>query len=133
MNLSLRHRRDHLARAVMEGTVFELRWAADEIRAAGIEIARLSMVDGAAKSPLWPQIVADAVGVPLAVPAVADAAALGAAILAAVGAGLLPDAERGAVAWQVPEHFFEPLPASRLALDDAYAAYRKVVQALAAQ
>lgn len=132
LNLSLRHRRDHLARAVMEGTVFELRWAADEIRAAGIEIARLSMVGGAAKSSLWPQIVADVVGVPVAVPALADAAALGAAILAAVGVGLLRDAEKGAVAWQVPERLLVPVPAARTALDSAYEAYRKAVRALAA-
>ncbi len=127
VNLSLCHSRNHLARAVMEGTAFELRCAIEEIRASHISIVELTMVGGAAKSPVWPQIVADVVGVPVTVPAVADAAALGAAILAGVGAGLLPDVEQGATAWATSGRLFQPEPSSQVILDHAYRAYRKIL------
>ncbi len=46
---------------------------------------------GAAKSPLWCQILADVLGLPVKVPVVKEATALGAAILAGHGIGLYPD------------------------------------------
>ena len=130
LNLSLNHSRGHLARAVMEGTAFELRWAVEETRAAGVEVAALTMVGGAAKSALWPQIVSDILDVPVTVPSVRDAAARGAAILAGAGAGLLQDAEAGFAAWRGGEMSLEPAPAHRPALDQAFARYQALVQTL---
>lgn len=73
--LTLRHGRAHMARAVLEGVAFGLRdffesMRGDEVRLTG----------GGARSALWRQIVADALGVPVVV---ADGdAATGAAMLA---------------------------------------------------
>jgi autoinducer 2 (AI-2) kinase len=50
---------------------------------------------GAAKGTLWPQIVADVLGLPLRVPAVTESTALGGAVYARLGAGL--DDDIGAV------------------------------------
>ena len=44
------------------------------------------------QGPLWPQILADALGVPVRIPVVKESTALGAAIYAGVGAGLYADA-----------------------------------------
>jgi L-xylulokinase len=115
----------------MEGTAFELRWAVEEMRAAGVEVAELTMVGGAARSTVWPQIVTDVLDVPVTVPAERDAAARGAAILAGVGAGLLPDAEAGFAAWRGGEQGLTPRPEHRPALDEAYAQYREMVRRLA--
>jgi xylulokinase len=130
LNLSLNHGRGHLARAVMEGTAYELRWAVEETRAAGVEVSELTMVGGAAKSPLWPQIVSDVVEVPVAVPEMRDAAARGAAILAGVGAGLLDDVEAGFASWQGESDFLQPASADRATLDGAFAAYKVFMQRL---
>jgi autoinducer 2 (AI-2) kinase len=46
---------------------------------------------GAAKGTLWPQIVADVLGLPLRVPAVTESTALGGAVYARLGAGLDDD------------------------------------------
>jgi autoinducer 2 (AI-2) kinase len=46
---------------------------------------------GASQSPLWCQILADVIGLPVNVPVVKEATALGAAILAGKGAGLYAD------------------------------------------
>lgn len=131
VNLSLGHSRGHLARAVMEGAVFELRWAVEEMRATGVEVDELTMVGGAAKSSLWPQIVTDVLGVPVTLPAVKDAAARGAAILAGAGIGIYPDAEAGFAAWCGDEACLRPQPSHRFALDQAYARYRTLAQTLA--
>ncbi|MCX6030347.1 MAG: FGGY family carbohydrate kinase [Chloroflexi bacterium] len=131
MHVSLGHSRDHMARAVMEGTAFELRWAVDEMRSAGVAVAELTMVGGAARSSVWPQIVADVLDVPVTLPAMKDAAARGAAILAAVGAGILPDAEAGFGAWQGQEHHLHPTSERRQFLDEIYTRYQALAQTLA--
>ena len=101
--LNLAHTRDDLARAVMEGIAYELRWALAELAAHGVAAHELVMVGGAAKSPLWPQIVADVTGLPVVLPSVDEAAARGAAILAGVGAGIFADAESGLAAFRGQE------------------------------
>lgn len=130
VNLSLNHSRGHLARAVMEGTAFELRWAVEETRAAGVEVSALTMVGGAAKSPVWPQIVSDILDVPVNVPAVRDAAARGAAILAGAGAGILSDAEAGFAAWEGDSASLLPTAGHRSVYEDAFAAYKATVKRL---
>ncbi len=85
--LSLSHSRDDMARAVMEGVALELRWALTRMQDAGWELRELTMVGGAAGSSVWPQIVADVTGIPVALPDVRQAASLGAAGLAGVGIG----------------------------------------------
>lgn len=47
---------------------------------------------GAAKGMLWPQIIADTLGIPVHIPVVKESTALGAALYAGVGAGLIDDA-----------------------------------------
>jgi sugar (pentulose or hexulose) kinase len=128
MNLSLNHGRGHLARAIMEGTAFELRWAVEEMRAANVKVAELTMVGGAAKSSLWPEIVADVLGLPVTVPAMKDAAARGAAILAGVGAGPLHDAETALAAWKGEETCLQPEPRRQHLLDAAYARYQALAR-----
>jgi xylulokinase len=48
---------------------------------------------GGAKSKLWRQILADVIGAPLVSTNSTEGAAYGAALLAAVGAGVYPDAQ----------------------------------------
>jgi autoinducer 2 (AI-2) kinase len=75
---------------------------------AGIEVDRLILTGGAAKGRLWPQIVADALAVPVEIPAVKESTSLGAAICAGVGAGIYDDAaETGARLMRV-ERTYEP-------------------------
>jgi autoinducer-2 kinase len=53
----------------------------------------LVLTGGAAKGRLWPQIVADVMGVTVRLPAVKESTALGAAIYAGLGAGVYADLE----------------------------------------
>jgi len=77
---------------------------------------------GAAKGQLWPQIVADTLGIPLHIPVVKESTALGAAICAGVGVGLWDDIAQAAASVAALERTVQPDP-------EASAAY----QALADQ
>jgi len=56
------------------------------------------LTGGAARSTLWPQILADVLGGPVSVPDHVESAALGAAVLAGRGAGVLADRGAGVLA-----------------------------------
>jgi autoinducer 2 (AI-2) kinase len=62
----------------------------------GADVAEAVVTGGAAKGELWPQIVADTIGLPVRIPAVKESTALGAAIYAGVGAGVYRDAAEAA-------------------------------------
>jgi xylulokinase len=93
--LGLSHGREHLARAVLEGTAFALR---DAMRTLGDRVhlfERVVFTGGGTLSPTWLSIVSDVLACDGEVPGSVDAAA-GAASLAGVGVGLFSDLEAGA-------------------------------------
>ena len=97
VGLTLRHGRGHATRAVLEGVAFGLKDNAELLRAAGVAAPReVRVAGGGAVSPLWRQVLADALGVPLYPVQTPEAAAFGAALLAGVGAGAWPDVETAA-------------------------------------
>ena len=129
--LSLSHGREHLTRALLEGSAFGLRDILEAMRNAGLDVRRLTIVGGGAKGALWRQIKADVTGLPVRVPESVETTATGAAILAAVGAGVHPsigDAVRAFVRFRPQEH--HPDPSTREAYDEAYRRYREVYFAL---
>jgi autoinducer 2 (AI-2) kinase len=87
---------------------------------AGLEISDAVLTGGAAKGELWPQIVADVLGVPVRVPAVKESTALGAAIYAGVGAGIYEDAGSAAERLVHFERTHKPDPAANAAYSHLY-------------
>ena len=83
--------REEIARAVMEGTAFEMKRKIQELAEAGMPAERIAMVGGPAESPIWPRIVADITGLELRLINGQSAGAVGAAILAGIGAGIFRD------------------------------------------
>jgi autoinducer 2 (AI-2) kinase len=82
---------------------------------------------GSANGRLWPQIVADVLGVPVHVPEARESTALGAAMYAAVGAGLAGSvAELGAATRF--ERTFEPDPAAHETYIELFARWRAVYE-----
>jgi autoinducer 2 (AI-2) kinase len=80
----------------------------------------LVMAGGAAKGTLWPQIIADTLGLPVKIPVVKESTALGAALYAGVGAGLWDDAAAVARGANRFERTFEPEPDAEAAYDRLY-------------
>lgn len=76
-------------------------------------VARIVATGGGARSDLWLQLKADALGATVVRPAVAEPACLGAAIFAAAAAGLHPTIEAAAAGMVRPSAEFLPSPAPR--------------------
>ncbi|MFL5925530.1 MAG: autoinducer-2 kinase [Gaiellaceae bacterium] len=92
---------------------------------AGVGVDDVVFTGGAANGPLWSQILADVLGVPVRVPAVRESTALGAAVCAGVGAGLydsLTDVSR-LVRF---ERTHEPEPTAAEAYDELYTQWLRV-------
>ncbi len=130
VGLTLAHGRGHLARAVLEGAAHALRHVADPIREAGLPVSELRVSGGNTRSPLWNRIKADVLGVPVAVPEVADTAMLGAAVLGATGAGAHIDLPTAIAAMVRMSERIEPDPATRAVHDARHATYRSLYPAL---
>jgi xylulokinase len=88
VGLTRGHRLEHMARAVMEGSLLNLRAILDLFAAAGLPGDRLRASGGATVSPLWLQLLADVTGRPVAtVSGATEGGAFAAALLAGVGVG----------------------------------------------
>jgi autoinducer 2 (AI-2) kinase len=108
-------------RAVEEAAAYVVRGHLGIIRElTGAQVSELTFSGGAAKGALWPQIIADVLGLPVHVPAVTESSALGAALCAGTGAGLyagLTDLE-GQLRKRAAT--FEPQPAAVATYDERY-------------
>ncbi|MGE5604055.1 MAG: xylulokinase [Nitrososphaerales archaeon] len=87
-NLSLAATRGHLTRAVLEGVAFQMRANLAVTQAVAGPVKEAIVFGGGAKSPLWREIIADVIGLPLAWTPSVETASLGAAMLAGLGAGV---------------------------------------------
>jgi sugar (pentulose or hexulose) kinase len=133
VGLTLRHKHEHMARAVLEGTVFQLRRILEAQAAAHpTEDPPTSGIasGGAARSPIWMQLIADVTGLTLRVPEVVETAAIGAAMLGAAAAGLLP-LDLATVRMTHPGPVYAPDPASGREYEAAYARFRQLDDLLA--
>ena len=82
------HGEGHLLRALFEGVAFEHKRHIDVLRSAGMRFDSAILSGGGARSPIWPQMFADILNIPISVSACSETGALGAAIAAGVGAGM---------------------------------------------
>lgn len=92
VGLGLHHTRAHLMRAALEGIAFSLKQGLDAITATGVTVTQLRLAGGGTLEPVWQQLLADVLQVPLYTSTVAAASARGAAILAGMGIGVFQDA-----------------------------------------
>ena len=130
VGLTLQHTRGHLARAVLEAAALEAAWNVQVMEESAGEVAELRMIGGAAKSPAWAQIVADATGKRVLLPEVGEAAAYGAALLAGRGAGLLPGTEEITSTLRL-RAALEPQPSEVARLREVFRTYQRLFWPLA--
>lgn len=91
LNLSLRHSREDVIRAFLEGVALNTRWTvAPFTRFLGKPLDQVTMVGGGATSDVWCQIFADVLGIPVRqAESPIQATAAGAALIGYVGIGAL--------------------------------------------
>ena len=128
--LTLAHTRSHLARSVLEGSVFALRSIVESMQRTGLEVTEIRAVAGGSRSELARQIRADALGLPVTVLSTSETTVVGAALLAAVGAGLFDDLQEAADLTTKVVATAEPNPAHRSAYDASYQHFLSVYGSL---
>jgi sugar (pentulose or hexulose) kinase len=125
VGLSLRHGREAIARAVLEGVAFAITDQLDLLRAGGAPVTELRVSGGDTRIGSWTRIKADVLGIPVrTIPG--DAAVSGVAMLAGLGAGVFRDPSEAISRWVRPGPAIEPDPLTRGVYDDARAAYRQL-------
>ncbi len=120
--------RADMARSILEGAAFELRWALDKIKQAGMKVEHLWMVGGATHSPVWPQIVADVTGLPITVSSYGRWPALGAAVLAGLGVGVFESLEAGPSSFRKKTCEIRPTAEHQHIYDQLFATYQQLIK-----
>jgi xylulokinase len=87
IGLSLRHKRAHMIRSVMEGATYGMRDCLEIIDGMNIPISEIRVSGGGARSAFWRQLQADIYGRNVNVTNSDEGPAYGVALLAAVGTG----------------------------------------------
>jgi gluconokinase len=107
VGLTRHHGRGHLVRAALEGVCLQLAVVLASVRDAGNEVDEIRATGGFARSDLWRQMLADALGMPIGFPAGHEGSAFGAALLAMDALGMVDGIDRAAGLVQI-EDVVEP-------------------------
>jgi xylulokinase len=131
VGLTLRHRRSHLTRCILEGVAFSMRDCFELLKGAGLaEVRQVRVAGGGARSSLWRRIMASVLGVELVTVNSSEGAAYGAALLAGVGAEHWPSVEAACEAVIAISGRDEPEPAWAHAYEGLYPRFRELYPAL---
>jgi xylulokinase len=131
VGLTVRHRRAHLTRAVLEGVAFSMRDCFGLLENAGVGgVTQVRVAGGGAKGKLWRRICASVLGAELVTVNSTEGAAYGAALLAGVGSGTWPTVEAACDAAISLTGRDAPDATWRKAYDSLYPRYRELYPAL---
>lgn len=119
--LTLRHRRGHVYRALLESTALGTRHILDGLAEIGGHATRAVAVGGGATTTSWPQIVSDVTGLEQELPDVTVGASYGDAWIAGVASGLV-DARDD---WTRIRHHIVPAPDNGV-YAERYEVYREL-------
>ena len=124
------HTKAHLLRALYEGIVYGHLSHIEKLRAAGAEMDVVRLTGGGSRSPVWTQIFADTLQLPMEVTDGTELGARGAAMSAGIGAGAYRD-HADAVAQAVKlARRQEPNPEATPFYLARYAEYQRLLAAM---
>jgi len=114
-------------RAIEEAAAYVVRGHLGIIaELTGARVSELTFSGGGAKGRLWPQVIADVLGLPVQVPAVTESSALGAALCAGRGAGVYSSLTELEPTLRQRAATFEPRPEAVAVYDDRYDRWRQI-------
>jgi ribulose kinase len=128
--LSLAHGPGHVFRAIYEATACGTRHILEDAKAHGLNVERIFVGGGGARSALWLQIHADILKQPVHLARESEACALGSAMAASVAAGIYPDFDAAARAMVAIERLVEPISANADVYDELFERYVGLYQRL---
>jgi len=130
IGLTVRHRRAHLIRAVLEGITFGMRDQIELMRAGGVKISEVRASGGGARSAFWLQLQADMYNANVVTINTQEGGALGVALLAAVGTGLYGCVEEACATAIKVNTRLAPDRAGRKTYDRLYPTYQSLYRSL---
>ena len=128
LGLTQEHTRAHLLEAVYEAVVYAHMIDLEQIFRSRTMPERIKLGGGATNSPVWTQMFADAVGIPVEVLPNVEMGTKGAAIVAAVAAELYPDSATAIQAMTASGKIIRPDPARHAIYQNKYARFKTVLQ-----
>ncbi|MBM3333151.1 hypothetical protein FJY63_00655 [Candidatus Sumerlaeota bacterium] len=117
-------------KGLLEGVTYYFREGLDLLEQAGVAVQEFRATGGGAKSPVWLQIKADILGIPLATVKVTEAGTLGAAMLAGVATGVYRSIGEAVESLVKVDRVFEPDPKPHDRYREQFEKYRQVYPAL---
>ena len=126
------HTRAHLLRALYEGVVFGHLSHIEKLRTAGAQINAARLAGGGSRSPVWSQMFADTIQVPIEVPDGNELGARGAALSAGIGAGIYNNYAEAVKETVSVVRVHEPEPKNTAIYLERYAEYQRLVEVMQA-
>jgi gluconokinase len=127
--LTLRHGRDHLVRAVLEGVCYRMNSILLALEQVAGAVREIRVSGSFTNSEFWLQMLADVFGRTVNLPRINEGAAFGAAVLGFISAGVLHDiADTGDLV--TVARSFQPEPAAVAAYQRLYPIYEQVYAGL---
>jgi L-xylulokinase len=124
------HTRAHLLRALYEGVVFGHLNHVEKLRKAGAQINTARLAGGGSRSPVWSQMFADTIQVPMEVSDGNELGARGVALAAGIGAGIYSDYAEAVKEAVSVVRVHEPNAASTPFYLDRYAEYERLINVM---
>ncbi len=130
VGLTLAHGPGHIVRALYEATACGTRQILEDASAHGLQVERIFLGGGGAKSPLWLQIHADVLQRPIHLPRDPECCSLGSAMAASLAAGIYPDFDAAAAAMVAIDRVLEPNRQVAASYDELFGRYVDLYRAL---
>ncbi len=128
--LTVRHTRAHLTRAIMEGVVFAMRDCLELFKELQVSPDKIIAGGGGALNPLWRQIQADILGLPVVTVNTPEKSATGAAMIAGIGTQVFDSFEDACRKTVTFGDELEPIAEHIPRYEDYYQFYRTLYPAL---
>lgn len=126
------HTRAHLVQAIYEGVVFSHLTHLNRMRQRFPQASAIRLSGGPTRSAPWMQMLADASGLPVEVPQIAESGCLGAALVALTGTGAYASLQQAQQALNPDIVTWQPDNARHVRYQQKYQRYQQLVDALAA-
>ena len=130
VGLSMDTKRADVVQAVLEGVAFAIRDSYEIAKALNIPIKSSKLCGGGGKSPLWRQIMANVLNLPIEIPVAEEGPGYGGAMLAMVGCGAYAGVAECADTLVKVKAVVEPDPQIAARYEAQYAKFRKIYPAL---
>ena len=126
IGLSMDTTRADITQAVMEGVSFAIRDCYEVARSLGVEIPRSNICGGGAKSPLWCNIMANVLGIPLDILVTEQGPGYGGALLAMVCCGRYATVQEATDALVHVSRTIEPDPELTARYEERYQKFKQI-------